>query len=118
MTQNIIEVTMYTLIHNYSSSMAEMLWDMRKDNEDDGIDSRGDVKVFTKDLEQLLSPHTAKQTVRRLFSEGMTAMLVGGEIQDKLEKWEVDGADYTLVIHEGLRFTSPFTALTRSEISW
>ena len=108
---------MYDIVSNYASNMATFYWDCRQDEDENEFDREATFKSVTK----LVSTKTAVDTMRRLFNEGATHMMLKSEDMDRLEAWERDNAQWLVFVYEGFKVddsVTPFAVLTKNEVQW
>jgi hypothetical protein len=116
MIQNIIEASMYDIVGNYSANVAEHHWDIRNDEDY----SEFDLHESFRDVASLVCKTTATQTLRRMFKQGYTTMLLDDIHMMKLEAWERDNAQWLIFVYESLKFdnTTPLVVLTKNDVQW
>jgi hypothetical protein len=118
MTQNIIKTTMYDIVSNYASNIASFHWDIRDDEEyrDDFL-----AEDRFKEASKLVNKKTSLQTLRRLFNDGSTYMMLNSKDMNQLEAWERDNAQWLVFVYEGVKVdddATPFAVLTKNEVAW
>ena len=94
-----VTVQLHQLVHNFSSAQCDYLLG----HEDDPVDAEMNTDSFLKDLRNLLSPkqEAAITTLRRLFAEGFTMMMLPPDQFEVLELAYREGEDFCLVVKSG-----------------
>lgn len=118
MTQNIIKTTMYDIVSNYASNTASFYWDIRDDEEyrDDFL-----AEDRFRDASKLVNKKTAQQTLRKLFNDGSTCMMLNNKDMKQLEAWEADNQQWLVFVYEGVKVddeVTPLAVLTKNEVAW
>ena len=114
MIKNVIEVKLESIVRNYSESITDMLLS------DSPVDSKESVEFLQQarsrfdDVICLLDKCSARDTVRRLFSEGYVFCMMPKQME-MLEQWERDNLNYVIVVDIA---DGEQTVVTRSEMTW
>lgn len=109
-----VTVQLTNLVSQFAAHQADFLLDCSTDSPEDLEDN---VELFIKDLRNLLSPKQSLvvSTVRRLFSEGFTMMLLAPLVFDVLETAHAEGEEISIVVRDG---KDAVCILCQGEITW
>jgi hypothetical protein len=108
---------MYDIVSNYASNLATFHWDIRDDKEKDDFVSED---AF-RDISKLVCKTTSNTTMRRLFNEGQTYMMLNNKDMNQLEEWEKAGLQWLVFVYEGFKINesdTPMAVLTKNEVAW
>ena len=107
-----VTVQLNALIQNFSSSMIDFIGD-----HEDVLQIEDDTECFLRDLRNLMNPkrQMAATTLRRLFSDGYSMMLLPATEFDFLETAYNDGDEFSIVIKDG---QETLCILCKNEIHW
>lgn len=109
-----VTVQLQALIANFTASQSDYLLDSGVDNP---IEREDDIEQFLCDLRNLLNPRRgmAVTTVRRLFSEGFTMMMLPPEHFETLETAHAEGVEISVVVKNG---KETLCILCEKELVW
>jgi hypothetical protein len=110
----IVTVQLSSLISQFASHQTDFLFDCALDNPEEQEDN---VEIFLKDLRNLLSPNRSLvvTTIRRLFFDGFTMMLLNSSAFNALEVAFAEGNEFSIVIRSG---KEAVCILCQAEITW
>jgi len=114
MIKNVIEVKLESIIRNYSESITDMLLSNTPANSKESVEFLQEARSRFEDVIGMLDKSSARNTVRRLFSEGFVFCLMPKQME-LLEQWEKDNFNYVIVVEIG---DDEHTVVTRSEMTW
>ena len=109
-----VTVQLQALIANFSASQSDYLLDCGIDNP---IENEDDIEQFLKDLRNLLNPRRglAVTTLRRLFSEGFTMMMLPPDHFEFLETAATEEVEFSIIVKNG---KETLCILCEKEINW
>jgi hypothetical protein len=109
-----VTVQLSNLVSQFAAHQTDFLFDCATDRAEDHED---DLELFIKDLRNLLNPNRGQvvTTVRRLFSEGFTMMLLAPLVFDVLETAHAEGDEISIVVRDG---KDAVCILCQAEITW
>lgn len=108
-----IQVQLQSLIANFSASQSDYLLDS-------GVgpcETESDIEQFLQDLRNLLNPRRGLTvtTLRRLFSEGFTMMMLNPDHFETLETSHAEGVEISVVVKNG---KETLCILCEKELVW
>ena len=108
-----IDVTIKEIYDEYTRTSIEVLWESRFD---DCQDIESLTHEFRKDISGLLSSYLRRQTLRRMFSDGQTMMMIPSAKFDLIDNALSAKRDFTITIYDGN--SKLISVLTTDEVSW
>lgn len=114
MIKNVIEVKLESIIRNYNESNTDMLLSDKPANSKERVEFLEYARNRFEDVIRMLDVNSARDTVRRLFSEGFVFCMMPKQME-LLEQWERDNLNYIIVVEIG---DGEQTVVTRSEMTW
>ena len=109
-----VTVQLSSLISQFAAHQTDYLFDL---GTDDPYDAEDNIEAFLRDLRNLLNPKRGQvvSTVRRLFSEGFTMMLLAPSVFEVLETAHAEGVEISIVVRDG---KDAVCILCQAEITW
>lgn len=109
-----VTVQLSSLVSQFAAHQTDFLFDCGKDDPESQEDN---VELFIKDLRNLLSPKQSLvvSTVRRLFAEGFTMMLLAPSVYEVLEVAHAEGEEFSLIVRDG---KDAVCILCQAELVW
>ena len=109
-----VTVQLATLVSQYAAHQTDFLFDCAQDDPESQEDN---VELFVKDLRNLLHSKRGQvvATVRRLFSEGFTMMLLAPSVYEVLETAHSQGEEFSLIVRDGKEVVC---ILCQAELVW
>lgn len=110
-----VTVQLANLVSQFAAHQADFLYDLGCDAD---LESHEDnLELFIKDLRNLLNPKRGMvvTTLRRLFSEGFTMMLLAPSVFEVLEVAHAEGEEISIVVRDG---KDAVCILCQAEITW
>ncbi len=109
-----VTVQLSSLISQFAAHQTDFLYDL---GTDDPHHAEDNIEVFLRDLRNLLNPKRGwvDSTLRRLFSEGFTMMLLAPETFEVLEVAHAEGDEISIVVRDG---KDAVCILCQAEINW
>ena len=110
-----VTVQLANLVSQFAAHQTDFLYDLGSDAD---LETHEDnVILFVKDLRNLLNPNRsqAASTLRRLFSEGFTMMLLAPSVFEVLEVAHAEGEEISIVVRDG---KDAVCILCQAEITW
>lgn len=106
-----VTTTLRDLINNFNATMVDSVLDGR------GEEGYSDVACYLMDLKGLLSssPTQVAATVRRLFSQGFTMMLLSPVEFEYMDAANMADEDFCLVVKDN---GETLCILAKNELSW
>jgi translation initiation factor 2B subunit (eIF-2B alpha/beta/delta family) len=113
-TMKSVTVQLSSLVSQFAAHQTDFLWDYGKDDPEAQEDN---VETFIKDIRNLLSPKRdlVISTLRRLFSEGFTYMLLAREVFEVLETADAQDEDFSVIVKDG---KETVCILCKAELVW
>jgi hypothetical protein len=108
-------VQLSSLVSQFVTHQADYLFDCAKD--ENPKDHEDNVELFLKDIRNLMCPNRGLvvNTLRRLFSDGFTMMLLAPAILEQLEFAIASQEEISLIVRDGKEVTC---ILCQAELSW
>lgn len=109
-----VTVQLANLVSQFAAHQTDFLFDCGKDDPESQEDN---VELFVRDLRNLLNPKRGLvvTTLRRLFSEGFTMMLLAPSVFEVLEVAHAEGEEISIVVRDG---KDAVCILCQAEITW
>lgn len=109
-----VTVQLSSLVSQFAAHQTDFLFDCAMDDPEAQEDN---VEVFLKDIRNLLSPNRnlVLSTVRRLFVEGYTVMLLSPAVVDVLETAHSQGEEFSVLVKDGKKTVC---ILCEAELVW
>lgn len=109
-----VTVQLSSLVSQFAAHQTDFLFDLGSDDPHHAEDS---IETFLGDLRNLLNPKRGLvvSTVRRLFSEGFTMMLLAPSVFEVLEVAHAEGQEISIVVRDG---KDAVCILCQAEITW
>jgi hypothetical protein len=109
-----VTVQLSSLISQFAAHQTDYLFDL---GTDDPCDAEDNIEAFLRDLRNLLNPKRGQvvTTLRRLFAEGFTMMLLAPLVFDVLETAHAEGDEISIVVRDG---KDAVCILCQAEITW
>lgn len=109
-----VTVQLSSLVSQFAAQQTDFLFDCGKDDPQSQEDN---VELFVRDLRNLLNPKRGLvvNTLRRLFSEGFTMMLLAPSVFEALEVAQSEGEEISLVVRDG---KEAVCILCQAELVW
>jgi hypothetical protein len=110
-----VTVQLSSLVSQFAAHQADFLYDFGSDAD---LESHEDnLELFLRDLRTLLNPNRAQvvPTLRRLFSDGFTMMLLAPSVFEVLEVAHAEGDEISIVVRDG---KDAVCILCQAEITW
>lgn len=108
-----IDVTIKEIFDEYTSTSVQHLWESRNDD-CQNIDTLA--HDFRKDITGLLTPSIQRATIRRMFSEGYTMMMIPTKKFDIIDDASANSNDFTISIFND--DSKLILVLTTDEVAW
>jgi hypothetical protein len=109
-----VTVQLASLISQFAAHQTDYLFDL---GSDDPHHAEDNIEAFLRDLRNLLNPKRGMvvPTLRRLFSEGFTMMLLSPCVFEMLETAHAEGEEISLVVRDG---KDAVCILCQAELVW
>ena len=109
-----VTVQLASLVSQFAAHQTDFLFDCATDNPEEQEDN---IELFVKDLRNLLNPKRGLvvSTVRRLFAEGFTMMLLAPSVYEVLETAHSEGQEFSLIVRDG---KEAVCILCQAELVW
>jgi hypothetical protein len=113
-TMKTVTVQLSSLVSQFAAHQTDFLFDLGSDSP---LEAEDNVELFLKDLRNLLNPKRGMvvSTLRRLFSEGFTMMLLAPSVFEVLEATQAEGAEFSIVVRDG---KDAVCILCQAEVTW
>ncbi len=110
-----VTVQLANLVSQFAAHQTDFLYDLGSDTDLESYEDN--IEIFIKDLHNLLNPNRGQvvPTLRRLFSEGFTMMLLAPSVFEVLEVAHAEGDEISIVVRDG---KDAVCILCQAEITW
>lgn len=108
-----IDLTLEEIYKVYTETCIDNLWSSRND---DKFILNNDVREFYKNIEGLLNPSLNRETIRRMFINGFTYMMMPSDKFHMIDDATAGKRDFTISVYSDNE--KLILVLTTDEVTW